>query len=101
MKRGFDDPEIARKAGQKGSPKGTKRQKTRDWEVLRELMLGELTAEIIEYIKTLDPERKLEVYLKLLEYFKPKLGRSEQVHEFSDEMRQTILIAFNDEAEES
>jgi hypothetical protein len=50
----------------------------------------------MEYIKTLPKNEQLEQFHKLLEYFQPRLSRSEQTHEISNELKDHILKAFDD-----
>jgi hypothetical protein len=60
-----------------GMKKGQKTERGQQWEALGELITGRLTDKVTEYIDTLPPEKMFTAYLQLLEYFKPKLTRSE------------------------
>lgn len=87
----FRDKALASKAGQK---KG-KHVKTQQWEKLGAYITGELTDKMIEYIYSLPPKEQFEAYKDLLEYFKPKLQRSEIRAEVS-EMREKIKTVFDE-----
>lgn len=73
MPRGFQQPGVAKKAGQKGSPKGTIQQKTKDWEKLKTFML-EAGAKRVEkmLLSETDDDKFFQRYERLLNYFKPK-----------------------------
>ena len=64
-----------------GLKKGTKIKKTLEWEEFgRKVIEGNLS-DIQGYFDKLlksDPEKHYEAWLKLIEYFKPKLQRSEE-----------------------
>ena len=60
-----------------GMQKGQKTVKVQQWEALGELIQNELTGEVMTYVKSLPKPEMFDAYLKLLEYFKPKLSRSE------------------------
>lgn len=60
-----------------GMQKGQKTAKVQQWEKLGEYITGELTEKVLAYINTLPPEKQFQAYMDLLEYFKPKLQRSE------------------------
>jgi len=87
--------------GQKKTPgsgmkKGQKTKKGAQWEALGEYITGQLTEDALKYLMSLSPSDRFEQYLKLLEYFKPKLSRSEQKHEITNELQSAILKAFDD-----
>ncbi len=68
----------------KGKPKGAKGKKTVQWEALAESITGEQSKSFADYMKTLwkskDPKDKnmaAELFIKTVEYFKPKQARVE------------------------
>jgi hypothetical protein len=70
-----------------GLPKGYKRQKTTQWLALRDSIVGchaEKFNEILSSMAYNDPEKFVDIYLRILEYFQPKLGRIEQAHELNE-----------------
>lgn len=67
----------------KGKPKGALGEKAKAWERLGDLITGQFTEDVIAYIEKLPGDEKLEAYLKLLDYFKPKLQRSDNTTEHS------------------
>jgi hypothetical protein len=83
----FNNRELAKRAGQS---KG-KHEKTKQWERLGELITGELTERVIDYLDSLPPDDMFKNYLLLLNYFKPQLSRSE-VKDISDPVEKTIHI---------
>lgn len=64
-----------------GMKQGQKIEKTLAWERLGDLITGKLTEDVMDYVEKLSGEQKLEAYLKLLDYFKPKLQRSDNTTE--------------------
>ena len=79
-----------------GMQKGQKTAKVQQWEQLGEYITGQLTDEVIEYIKSLQPVDRFNAYMDLLEYFKPKLQRSEIRAEVKTEITDSILKAFDE-----
>ena len=69
----------------KGKPKGAKGKKTQQWEALAESITGYQSERFAQHMKTLwngTPEQKnqaCELFLKTVEYFKPKQARVESV----------------------
>jgi hypothetical protein len=66
-----------------GIKKGQVQEKTKAWERLGELITGKFTEDVIAYVDKLPGDEKLDAYLKLLDYFKPKLQRSDNTTEHS------------------
>lgn len=93
----FKNKDIAAKAGSKSKP--GKHAKTKQWEALGEMITGELTDDVLRYVKGLKGEEKFNAYLKLLEYFKPKLSRSEVKAEIDNvsEKINTVYAAIQSE----
>ena len=60
-----------------GIKKGQKHKKTQRWEQFGEKIIEGNLDKIEAYINTLPPEQQFESMLKLLEYFKPKLSRTD------------------------
>ncbi len=68
------------KKGQKkigGKKKGTKNQKTLEWEEFGRHLLEYGLPRAQEILSKSTPDKFMEYFPKLLEYFKPKLGRTE------------------------
>lgn len=70
--------------GNEGRPKGTKNKRTQQWEALAESITGRQAEYFNDYLEELwessDPKIKnqaAELFLKTLEYFKPKQQRTE------------------------
>jgi hypothetical protein len=59
-----------------GMRPGQKSEKVQAWEVLSEYITNELADEYLEWVKTLPLEDKAKQFQIMLEYFKPKLQRS-------------------------
>jgi hypothetical protein len=60
-----------------GVKKGSKNAKTLAWEKLGDFITDEGAKKVSEILKTSDPADFFKYYCLLLEYFKPKLQRSE------------------------
>lgn len=68
----------------KGKPKGTKAKKTTQWEALADSITGEQAERFAKYMNKLwtdeDPKKQAEaaeLFIKTVEYFKPKQARVE------------------------
>ena len=61
----------------KGKPKGIKSQKTQQWEVLGESIMNEHTEKFNSELNKLHGEKFMDMYIKVLEYFKPKQMRTD------------------------
>lgn len=64
----------------RGKPSGTKCKKTLEWEAIGKDLTGRHTANVNKLLDKLyknDPDAFLRVYTMLIEYFKPKLARTE------------------------
>ena len=72
---------MAFKKGQSGNPKGkpigSKGTKTLEWEEFGKQLLENGLPRAIEILQTCDDEKFIAQFTNLLEYFKPKLARSE------------------------
>ena len=60
-----------------GRPVGSKNERTLQWEALGHALLTEHAERARELLAQLPPDKFLDHYGKLLEYFKPKQSRSE------------------------
>lgn len=71
---------MAFKKGQSGNPKGklpgTKSEKVIQWEELGHALLTRHSERANQVLATMDDDKFLEHYGKLLEYFKPKQSRA-------------------------
>lgn len=65
----FVDKKIASLAGQKN--KGVKKHKTEQWEKFRDLVLNDLTRDVVRIVGEMTDEQKVDFYVTILKYFKP------------------------------
>lgn len=65
------------KKGNPGRKKGSKSEKTKQWEVLGESIMNEHTERFNEELNKLQGKDFIQAYTQVLEYFKPKLQRTE------------------------
>jgi hypothetical protein len=63
-----------------GKPVGTKSTKGKQWEVLHESIAGTHTERFNKVLATLDDKEFMDNYLRILEYFKPRLQRAENIN---------------------
>ena len=63
--------------GRARKPKGAISQKTRQWEALGEAIATKHTDRFNKILADLQDEQFVSVYLQTLEYFRPKLARTE------------------------
>lgn len=61
----------------KGKPKGTKSKKTKQWEDLSGHLLGKGADKFITELDKLKGKDYVDAYTKTMEYFKPKLSRTQ------------------------
>ena len=81
------------KKGSGGRPKGAKNQRTKQWDALGESIMNEHTERFNAMLAKLDEKEFGEMYLKVLEYFKPKLSRSEVKADVSNKHQPVQLTA--------
>jgi len=61
--------------------KGAKHKKTKEWEALAKDILGDGATRFKDAIGNLSDEKYINAYMQVLEYFQPKLQRTENLHE--------------------
>lgn len=61
----------------KGRKEGATNVKSRQWEALGEAITTKHTERFNKILGSMDDEKFMQLYLQTLEYFKPKLGRTE------------------------
>ena len=84
--------------GNPGKPKGAKSEKTLAWEHLGDFITEAGAERVKEILSNCPPDKFMVYYPLLLEYFKPKLARTELKHEGE----QTLTVKFiEDGAEDS
>jgi hypothetical protein len=91
---GYSDrnPDGTLKSGHKGlKPKGAISKKTEQWNELAESITTVHTERFNAVLGTMEDKDFLEIYLKVLEYFKPKLSRSEVKQENTHIVQQTKI----------
>lgn len=62
-------------------PKGSKNLKTLQWETFGQALIDDGLPRLRRILKDADDEAFVKTYLSLLEFFKPKLKRIEEVRE--------------------
>jgi len=60
-----------------GRPKGTLNERSKQWEELGKALLERHSERANQVLDNLDDDKFIDQFAKLLEYFKPKLARSE------------------------
>lgn len=75
-------------------PKGSKNQKTIDWDTFGKTLTDEGLPRLLEILRKSDDETFLRTYIPLLEYFKPKLKRIETVQDKDTDT--TIRVLWDD-----
>lgn len=79
--------------GNPGRPKGAKDHKTRQWDALGEAICNEHTERFNTVLAKMEDEDFAEMYLKTLEYFKPKLSRQEVKSEVTNKHQPVQITA--------
>lgn len=70
-----------------GRPKGSKNLRTMEWEHIKDQFLTVHTERANRVLAAMEDDKFLDAYLKLLEYFKPKLARSEVTNTDSSQIQ--------------
>jgi hypothetical protein len=77
-----------------GRPEGSRSERSKQWEELGHSITSRATQRVedilmskLESLDSAEQNAGVELYCKLLEYFKPKLARSEVKHEGDSEKR--------------
>jgi hypothetical protein len=73
--RGFENKSIASNAGKKGKP--GKHAKTKQWEALAGSIITTHAERFDEILKRLPDEKFANIYVQILNYFKPKLSQTQ------------------------
>ena len=76
-----------------GKPKGSIDTKTRGWELLKETITTGLTDKFMREMESLEGTAYINAYLNVMEYFKPKLSRSEVISQ--NENIETITVTLS------
>lgn len=64
-----------------GKPKGTLDTKTKGWELLKETITTELTDKFMKEMQQLEGTAYINAYLNVLEFFRPRLSRTESLNQ--------------------
>lgn len=83
--------------GNTGKPKGAKSQKTLAWEHLGDFITESGAERVKEILSNCPPDKFMVYYPLLLEYFKPKLARTES----KIEGEQTLTVKFIEDGTEN
>jgi len=75
-----------------GIKKGGKQKKTIAWESIGEYMINEGAERFIDIMTRCNDKEFTENYTRILEYFKPKLARSEHTGADGKELHTTITF---------
>ena len=67
-----------------GRKKGGKNKRTLEWEALGESISTTHAARFNAYLDNCEDDKFAELFLKALEYFKPKMQRTELEHDIAD-----------------
>lgn len=70
----------------KGRPKGSKNERSLQWEALGDAIITQHAGRFNEFLSTVDDQDFAKYFIMVLEHFKPKLSRSEQKVEGSNEL---------------
>lgn len=98
------DGRFAKGNKEGGRTKGSKNTKTKDWEEMREFIKSDLVPNYVDKVKQMMDSaderivvQGMDKMLHILEYFAPKLGRTELVGDGGDEV--AIKVTFEEEPE--
>lgn len=74
-----------------GKPKGSKNEKTKQWEALGEAIITTHAERFNRILAAADDDLFMRNYAQMLEYFKPKLARSEITQEATHTMKVIVI----------
>lgn len=77
-----------------GKPLGTKNKKTAQWEVFSEYMLGGGLEKFQRELNSLEGDKFVRSMIDLMEFFKPKLARTELMGKDGKDLPQPIVNVF-------
>lgn len=78
-----------------GKAKGSKNERTKQWEQLGDFITQEGAVKFVEETKKLEGLDYVNAYSKIISYFKPQLNRTE----IKEEGNKTIIVKMPDEKE--
>lgn len=78
-----------------GKPKGTLSAKTEEWILFRDWLLGKGMVKLQKDFDKLSSKERVDSVIKILEYFKPKLARTELTGQEGKELE--IKITYTNE----
>jgi|GEM_PF-6206989 len=76
-----------------GRPKGSVNPKTVRWNELQDALFEVVLPKAVEYLEQTDPKEAYSALITLLEYFKPKMQRSEVKNDTN--ITYTVVSPFN------
>lgn len=79
----------------KGRPVGIRSEKAVQWDMIKETFMTSHTERANRVLASLDDEKFLDAYMKMLEYFKPKLARSENTN--TNDTKVTIEVNWDND----
>ena len=77
----------------KGKPKGALSQKRKAWELIGESLMNECSDKFMVEMNKLEGTAYINAFLNIMEYFKPKLSRSETINQ--NENIETITVTLS------
>lgn len=88
------------KCGQ-GRPAGSKNSKTERWEKFTQLLMNDGLDKFERELAKLEGKEYIKVIIDMMEFFQPKLRRSENVNKEPSQLPIPILINYQDQANSS
>ena len=79
-----------------GRPKGSVNRKNVEWAMLHESITGKHTDRFNRVLAKLDDEKFMDNYLRILEYFKPRLQRAENIN-MNTQLDRVVLVTSPDD----
>lgn len=80
--------------GQGGKPKGAVSEKTKFWEALKDFIINEGSEKFKDEMEKLEGKDFINTYINVLEYFKPKLQRSDSNFTINSDELQEVRRKF-------
>ena len=80
-------------------PKGAVSERTKAWDALKEMFIGDYTDNVKDYLQNLyeeNPDKFFAAYCQLLEYFKPKYSRTD-ITSKGESLKPDVIIRVDNE----
>lgn len=87
------------KKGAPGRPDGTKNKKTLQWEAIGDFLINDGANRAVKIMRECKDDKFMDYFNQLLEYFKPKLARTEITGKDGEKLNPPTIVVQSPEGE--